>query len=283
MAVTALGCRRHASAQMIVKPQAMPGICGAMKPRPPATTVHTTSGQSRLSTTAPGRCSGIIVAAFASASRRPMAGATAARRPTNAPMSAATPHHAAVTMSTFSSSVRVAARAVTAASVVAAPALRYTVVLSRSVKRIWPGPLGGERLEQAPHAGSAVDQHVGLGGDVARGLVVADAHADRLVEAPRGDQVAQRAEGVEVGAVVADVQRDPHGEIGEQALDALALVHLDGRADLEDLVPAVGDDALRLGGGGAIAHRSLGGLLVGRAAPVEGGDRLLVLGAHAQA
>src|SRR4051812_22452516 len=187
MAMTALGWRRHASAQMIVKPHAMPGTCGAMNPSAPATTVHTTSGHRRLSTTAPGRCSGIIVAALASASRRPIAGATAARRPTNAPTSAATAHQAAMTMSTLPSSVRVAASAVTAASVVAAPALRYTVVRSRSTNRI--DASGREGLEQAAHARGAVHQDVGLGRDVARRLVVADADADGPVEPSCGNEL----------------------------------------------------------------------------------------------
>ena len=61
---------------MIAKPQATPGTCGKMKPIAPAATVETSSGHRRLRMTAPGRCSGSIVAIFASASSRPMGAVT---------------------------------------------------------------------------------------------------------------------------------------------------------------------------------------------------------------
>ena len=61
IAATAASWRRQASAQMIAKPAAMPGICGARKARPPASSVNSASGHSRLSRIALGWCSGSVV------------------------------------------------------------------------------------------------------------------------------------------------------------------------------------------------------------------------------
>ena len=72
--------RRHASAQMIVKPGRDPRDLRARKVSAPATTTTSSSGHRRLSIVAPGRTSGIIVAALASASSRAIGGLTSLRR-----------------------------------------------------------------------------------------------------------------------------------------------------------------------------------------------------------
>jgi hypothetical protein len=119
----------------MAKPQATSGTCAKMKPTAPAATVETSSGQSRLTITAAGRCSGSIVASFASARSRPIGAVTCARRPKRAPMSDAATHQPAPTSTSASSRSPVAAMTVMIASIVAAAALSMTVVLSRSTKR----------------------------------------------------------------------------------------------------------------------------------------------------
>ncbi|HYB24356.1 MAG TPA: hypothetical protein VED41_11190, partial [Solirubrobacteraceae bacterium] len=49
---------------------------------------------------------------------------------------------------------------------------------------------------------------------------------------------------------------------------------------VEHLAPPVHREALLLGAPRELAHGARGRVLVGRAAPVEGGDRVLVLRAH---
>ena len=129
----------------------------------------------------------------------------------------------------------------------------------------------------------AVDEQVGLGLELGRGLVRAHADAQRRAQAAVGHEAAQPREGVEVRPVVPDVDPRVEAGVGEQMLDAAALVEAHGRADLEHLAAPVGDQPGRLGPLGDRAHRELGGVLVRRAAPVEGGDDVLVLAPHAQA
>ena len=59
---------------MIAKPAAMPGICGARKPSAAGDERGQQQRPQPVDQTAPGRCSGIIVAALASASRRAIGG-----------------------------------------------------------------------------------------------------------------------------------------------------------------------------------------------------------------
>ena len=61
IAVTASSCRRHASAQMIAKPHAIPGTWGAITASAPAAIVHSSSGHKRLSSVRPGCSSGSTV------------------------------------------------------------------------------------------------------------------------------------------------------------------------------------------------------------------------------
>ena len=77
---------------MIAKPQATAGTCGKRKPIAPAATVEISSGHSRLRMTAAGRCSGSMVAIFASARSRPMGAVTCGRRPSSTPMSEPATH-----------------------------------------------------------------------------------------------------------------------------------------------------------------------------------------------
>jgi hypothetical protein len=92
IARTADSCRRHASAQMIVKPVAIAGICGPVKASAPAATTQISIGHRRLAIVVPGRMSGIIVAALASASSRAIGGLTSWRRPMKLPISVARTH-----------------------------------------------------------------------------------------------------------------------------------------------------------------------------------------------
>ena len=68
---------------MIVKPAAMPGICGPTHVSAAAAITTTNSGHSRLTIVDPGRMSGIIVPALASASSRAIGGLTSLRRPSH--------------------------------------------------------------------------------------------------------------------------------------------------------------------------------------------------------
>ncbi len=98
-----------------------------------------------------------------------------------------------------------AARTVTAASAVAAPALSRTVVLRKSTNRTCYRLQ--QRLEQTAHAGRAVDHEIGLGRQLRGSFVGADRHADRGGQGSLADERAQAAKGIQVGRVVADIQR----------------------------------------------------------------------------
>ena len=85
----------------------------------------------------------------------------------------------------------------------------------------------------------AADDRVRLAGELRRRLGGADADADRGGQAARGDQRAQGAKRIEVGAVVAREQRPFNPLSGEQPLDGRPLVDPGGRADLQHLAPPV--------------------------------------------
>ena len=99
---------------------------------------------------------------------------------------------------------------------------------------------------------------------------------------PASTSSVEHAEGVEVGHVVARVQRDAHRRPLEQLPDGPVLADRHRRPDLEHLAPPVGPQPLRHRLGGDPLHQGASGVLVGCPAPVEGHDRALVLDPHAQ-
>src|SRR5438874_7632315 len=171
---------------MIANPVATPVTCGTTMARPPATTMLTSSGHSRLISTDPGRCSGSIFAFFASASTRAIGGVAAALRPSSVPIAAASTHQPAQTKTSTSSLVRPAASTVMTPSVVAAPALSTTVDRRKSTKR---NVSGGQYREHRAYARGTVDEQVGALRQARRSLV--GGHAD----AQRGRQGAVVAQG----------------------------------------------------------------------------------------
>ena len=230
---------------MIAKPAAMPGICGARKARPPASSVNSSSGHRRLSRIALGMVLGQRGARLgarragarsAGWSRRAGRGAgrSARRPPTSRRRSAA---------SVCSELGAGGEHGDDAPSAVAAPALSSTVVLRKSTKRtrVYSSASSSPRTPLG-----AVDRQVGLARQLGRRFVGADRHAERaLAASPDCDERAQAAEGVEVGGVVADVQRRastgaPRSSVG----DAEALVERDRRAHLEHLAAPVHGEAL---------------------------------------
>src|SRR3954449_248451 len=176
MAATAPSCLRHASAQMIAKPVAMPVTCGTITARPPATTMLTSSGHRRLISTEPGRCSGSIVAFLASARTRAIGGVALARRPSSVPIAAAASHQPAQTITSTSSLDWLAARTVITPSVVAAPALSITVDRRKSTKR--KAASGSQCREEGADAGGPADENVGALGQRGRRLFRRDADAE---------------------------------------------------------------------------------------------------------
>ena len=108
-----------------------------------------------------------------------------------------------------------------AASTLAAAALIRTVVRRKSANRTGRRSADGSATggRAAPHAVGSVDDEVGLAGDRGRALFGAHPDADRSGQRPLGTQLAQRPEGVEVGGVVADVERrvDLGAGVGEEA------------------------------------------------------------------
>ena len=129
----------------------------------------------------------------------------------------------------------------------------------------------------------AVDRRVAPLHDLGRALVRAHADAHGVVELARVDQRVERVEGVEVGRVVAGEQR--------RARPGPARAARARRGPCRS-APAAGSRAPCGPSGshrpsasascGDPPHERVGGLLVGRAAPVEGHDRALVLDPHAQ-
>src|SRR6185437_5818578 len=260
---------------MIAKPAAMPGICGARKASPPASSVNTSRGHSRLSRIALGCCSGSEVLACAVASSRAIGGLVAARRPSRIPTTVATSHQPAETNTSVWSALDAPASTVTTASAVAAAALSSTVVLRKSTKRT---PLQ-ERLEQPPHAPRPVHRQVRLGGELGRGLVRGHGDAESRLELPFLGEPAQGSERIEVGGVVPDVDGRGDVLVAKQRGHAEPLVEGDGRAHLQHLAPPVDREALAFGLLGDLAHGALRRLLVRRPAPVKCRDRILVLAA----
>src|SRR5277367_22732 len=265
---------------MIAKPAAMPGIWGARKARPPASSVNSKSAHSRLSRIAPGWCSGNVVVDFAPASSRAIGGFVSARRPRRRPISAASTHQPTASGPTRASELCAAASTVTAPSAVAAPALSRTVVLRKSTKRT--GQLQ-QRLEQTAHTAGAVEQEVGLRRQLRGSFVGADRRADRGGQGSFCDERAQSAERIQVGGVVADIQRGGHRRGGwalKKRGDAETLVQGDGWTHLQHLASPVDRQALLERTPRDLSDRGGGGRFVRRATPVECGDRVLVLAAH---
>src|SRR5271155_1018921 len=217
---------------MIAKPAAMPGIWGARKARPPANSVNSKSAHSRLSRTAPGWCSGNVVVDLAPASSRAIGGVVSARRPRRRPISAASTPPPTAIAPTRASELCAAARTVTAASAVAAPALSRTVVLRKSTKRTC---LLQQRLQQAAYAAGPIEDEIGLRRQLRGSFVGADRHTDRGSQDPFPDERAQPAEGIQVGAVVADIQRSGDVLTMQERGDTEALVELDGGTHLQHL------------------------------------------------
>src|ERR1019366_603308 len=104
---------------------------------------------------------------------------------------------------------------VTAASVVAAAAQRSTVVLTKSAN----GISAQQDLEQLADLARAVHHRISRGLELSRRLVRTYANAHRMLTHPR----AQAGEGVDVGEIVADAQRDRRRIVGEQPADATPL------------------------------------------------------------
>src|SRR5664279_4009750 len=250
---------------MIAKPAAMPGTCGARKASPPAISVNSSSGHRRLTRIALGWFSGSAVLAFASASRRAIGGVIT--------------HQPTTIGNRCSSELVPTASTVTSASAVAAPALSITVDLRKSTNRT---RLLQQRLEQFAHARRAVDGQVGLARQLGWRFVGIDGDAENRVQRSRLHKLAQSAKGVEVGGVVADVKGRGRLRAAQQHRDAEALVELDRRAHLEHLAPPVHHQAFLLREPCDFSHGHLGGLLVGCAAPVKRGDRVLVFAAEAR-
>ena len=129
--------------------------------------VENSSGHSRLSSVRPGLTSGSVVCMRALASSDAIGDDVSARRPSQIPMIPATTHQPATT-GTISESPCVAAPAsVTAASALAAPALSRTVIRRKSVNRTVSESIGDQQRQQLLHSLGAVDDDVGLLGDLA--------------------------------------------------------------------------------------------------------------------
>src|SRR5579875_1642499 len=264
---------------MIAKPAAMPGTCGASSARPPESSVNSASGHRRFRRIAPACSCGSELLVRAPASRRAIAGLACSWRPRRRPVATESSHQPKTTRSSCVPERKPAARTVTSASALAAPALSITVVRRKSTKRT----LLQQRLEQFAHAAGARDREVGLLGETGRGFVGGDRHAQRAGELAGVHERAQAAERIQVGAVVAYVQRRGQIRAAQQRGDPESLAERHRRAYLEHLAPPVHGEALLLRLACELAHRLLGEALVGGAAPVEGRDRGLVLAAHAHA
>src|SRR4051794_41107964 len=103
---------------------------------------------------------------------------------------------------------------VSAASSVAEAAESRTVALRKSPKRKGSDQEGAQELS---HAVRAVDHRVGLVLELGGRLVRAHADAHRVLEPPPLLQLREAAEGVEVGHVVADVDRRGEVSVLQQA------------------------------------------------------------------
>ena len=166
---------------------------------------------------------------------------------------------------------------VTAPSAVASAPVRKTVIRSRSVKGKVPA-LAGQRLAGPPASPRArrrsrSDSSASSGGPSAETTPTQTACSSR----PSSRQLAQAAEGVEVGAVVAGVDRGAHVALGDQRGHRGVLAAAAVGAQLEHLAAPARFEAGATGVGRDLAGAQLGGLLVLGAAPVQRLDRPLVL------
>src|ERR1700733_9845720 len=280
---------------MIANPVATAGTCGTPNATAPAPRVETSSGHNRLSIVRAGLPSGSEACVRALASSDAIGPDVPARLPSQMPIPAAATHQAAANGTSVSSPLFAPPATVTAASRVAQPALTRTVVRRKSAKRTPPSlsdPLlrprprasvGRQRREQLDHAVRSIDHEVGLGGDLGRSLIGANSDPDGAGDTALIGQPHKCMERVEVGDVVADVERDVDVRVGQESLDPGTLVDPDRRPDLEHLAPPVGPQTGRLRSRRDRVDRRACGLLVGSATPVEGDDRALVLQAHAKA
>src|SRR6266568_727671 len=132
-----------------------------------------------------------------------MGGLISARLPSRSPMSAASSHHPTAIGTRVSSEWLASASTETVASTVAAPPLSRTVVFRKSKKRT---PLQ-QCLEHFPHPSRALAREIRLLLKLRGGCVGAHGRAHCSGQAPRLHQAPQRAEGIDGGAVGADVQR----------------------------------------------------------------------------
>src|SRR3954469_3657752 len=167
------------------------------------------------------------------------------------------------------------------ASSVAPPALSSTVALRKSTKRTRGSD--EQRPEEVADAVRALDHHVGLLLEARWALVGAHPDAQGVPQPAALHELPERAKGIEIRRVVAHVERVGEVEVAQEGEDPGALVDPDGRPDLEHLAAPVGLEARALRPLRDRLDRLLRALLVGHAAPVQRGDRLLVLQAHAQA
>ena len=169
------------------------------------------------------------------------------------------------------------ASTVTTASAVAAPALSSTVVLRKSTNRTrYSSASSSPRTPPGPSTVTSASRASSGGASSEARPRTARPPALPPRRAPRSPRNASRS-------VVSSPTYIAAATVlaAEQRGDAEALVEGDRRTHLEHLAPPVNGEArsLRLGD---LPHGLFGGLLVGGAAPVEGGDRALVLAAHAQ-
>ena len=180
---------------------------GERTPRPSASSVDSSSGHRRLTSSSPGRCSGSSVVDFASASSRAIGGFVSARRPSQAPIIAAASHQPAMNSTSVGLASALAAsdrhggerrrRA-------GAQQHRRRAGSRRSASR---GGYPASAEQELADAARAVDEQVGRRLELRRRLVGAHADADGRAELARRHELAQGGERVEVGAVVADVER----------------------------------------------------------------------------
>src|SRR5829696_2455969 len=163
---------------------------------------------------------------------------------------------------------------VMAASAVAAPPASRTVIRSRSQKAM---PATLEPLEHPDESLRPLDGQVGLAGNLRRGLNRGDGDADGVIQLAILAQGSQGGEGVNVGAVIAAVERGIYRTRRDQSSYRDALVDRDVRPDLQHLAPSVGNETLPLGLAGDVVGEGLRGSLVVGAAPMQGDDRPFVL------
>src|SRR5579884_1292816 len=265
---------------MIAKPVATAGTCGSTNASAPAPSVESSSGHRRLSTVRPGLISGRVGRIRALDRRFAIGGEVSPRRPSQTPITAAIAHQPAPSGTTRPSPLSAAPATVTAASALAAAALIRTVVRRKSEKRTL---LRDQGREQVADAVGPLDGDVSLLHDLRGPLLGGHADANGGLKPAVARHLHQAAERVEIGGVVADIERDVDVRVLEQRRDPGALVDLHGWAHLEHLAAPVSAQPGVLGAGGDRIDGGTRSLLIGRAAPVEGDDRALVLDPHATA